>query len=93
VSGVLLDGFLVHAFSHHTAQLEVRKALPGHLDRFASFWITSRVGFILFHFEAAKATNLNPPTFGCSLVVLLWAISKKIILLLIGMKRFALERD
>jgi hypothetical protein len=64
VSSVLLDGFLVNALSHHTAQLKVRQFLPGHLDRFASFGITSRVGFILFHFEAAKATDLNPSTFG-----------------------------
>jgi hypothetical protein len=64
VSSVLLDGFLVNALSHDTAQPKVRKFFTTDLNGFASFGISSRVGFILFHFEAAKATNLNPSTFG-----------------------------
>lgn len=61
---VLLDGFLINALSHQTAQLEVRKFFTADLNGFASFGITSRVGFILIHFKAAKATDLNPSTFG-----------------------------
>ena len=64
VSSVLFDGFLVNALLHDTAQLKVRKLLTTNLNRFSSFGIASRVGFILFHFETAKATNLNPSTFG-----------------------------
>jgi len=62
VISVLLDGFLVHALSHQAAQLEERKFFTTDLNGFSSLGITSRVGFILFHFEAAKATNLNPFT-------------------------------
>ena len=64
VSTVLLDGFLVNELSHQVAQLKVRKFFTTDLNGFASFGITSRVRFILFHFKAAKATDLNPSTFG-----------------------------
>ena len=63
MSSVLLDGFLVNALSHHTAQLKVKKFYSTDLNGFVSFRITSRVGFILFHFETTKATNLNPSWF------------------------------
>ena len=63
MSSVLLDELLVNALSHQAAQLEDRKFFSTDLNGFASFGITSRVGFILFHFEAAKATNLNPSIF------------------------------
>ena len=61
---VLLDGFLVNALSHDTAQLKVRKLLTADLNAFASLGITPRVGLILFHFETSKATNFNPSPLG-----------------------------
>jgi len=64
VSSVVLDRFLVNALSHDIAQLKVRKFFFTDLNGFASCRITSRVGRILFDFEAAKATNPNPSSFG-----------------------------